>query len=123
MGRPPTSAKRPPLMPPIHGAYRRGYCKEGHPALPLKRSAPGDLSEVKIGKEGRELLERQSLEIFTLMSNAGFSFAESLSAILLTGISWGANGTKVKEKTGAIHPKGQQEQEKTPVKGSRLFGM
>ena len=93
MGRPPKN-NSVALLPPIHESYRRGYCGEGHPAMPLKRRPPGDLSGVVMDKEAVQLLERQSLEIFTLMSNAGYTFAESLSAILLSGIQWGVNGTK-----------------------------
>lgn len=52
---------------------------------------PGDLSAVKLEDGQREMLERQSLEIFTLMANAGKPFAECLSAILLSGIHWGIN--------------------------------
>ena len=88
-------AKRPikpmHLSPPFEGP--RGYCKEGHPiALMSVKRPPGDLDTIKLPRESKELLERQALDIFTLMSNAGHSFADCLASILLTGMDWGVKG-------------------------------
>ena len=76
-----------PLLPAFGGTTNR-YCIEGHPAT-VRNKPPGDLSMLKVGTEGKELLERQSLDIFTLMVNDGRPFSEALAAILLTGLQWG----------------------------------
>ena len=86
------SLRQLPLQPPWHTQFA-SYCKEGHPAQ-VRSNPPGDLTSLKVGREGKELLERQSLEIFTIMANDGRPFAECLSAILLSGIQWGVSGMK-----------------------------
>lgn len=58
------------------------------------RRPPGDLSQLVLQPEQKEFLERQALDIFTLMVNSGQTFASSLAAILLTGLDWGANAHK-----------------------------
>jgi hypothetical protein len=78
MGRPLKKPYQPPLMPPVPESIRA-----------KKWSAPGDLSLIKCDHETKEMLERQSLEIFTLMANSGRTFADCLSALLVTGMQWG----------------------------------
>lgn len=86
----------------VHPEYLRQpffpaqYCSEGHPTH-IRRIAPGDLTALPLDREQVELLARQSLDIFTLMCNAGYPFSDALSAILLTGISWGANLARDKQ--------------------------
>jgi hypothetical protein len=60
----------------------------------IGRSAPGDLTAIKLGQAQKELLQRQALDIFTIMSNAGYSFADSLAAVLMSGIQWGVSASK-----------------------------
>lgn len=83
--------KRAEALSPPH-RFPRGYCREGHPILRRTMlGGVGDLTALCCSKEQGEFLERQSLEIFTLMANAGYSFAECLAAVLLSGMNWGAN--------------------------------
>lgn len=78
------------LHPPF--AFPKGYCREGHPIQAhTALGSVGDLTRIHIPPEASEMLQRQSLEIFTLMSNAGSTFAACLASVLLTGIHWGAN--------------------------------
>lgn len=99
MARPKAGVKsRPePLRQPFFPVQ---YCKEGHPTS-IKRVAPGDLTPLPLGREERELLYTQSLDIFTQMTNAGYPFQDALSAILLTGLHWGATVAR-KEEGNAI---------------------
>jgi hypothetical protein len=84
---------------PLHAlTYRpRGYCREGHPvAERTMLGSVGDLTPINLPHDQTEVLHRQSLEIFTLMANSGRSFADCLSAILLTGMHWGSEIAKEK---------------------------
>jgi hypothetical protein len=53
------------------------------------------MTMLKVGAEGKEVLERQALEIFTDMANSGRPFATCLASILLSGIDW---GTQIERK-------------------------
>lgn len=98
MGRLPKNTQLNPLRP-VFQTGLAAYCKEGHPAQ-IRSRPPGDLTALNIGKEGRKFLERQALDIFTIMANDGRPFAECLSAILLSGIQWGVRGASdLKETT------------------------
>lgn len=77
--------RTPPLMPPMQ------------PPAARSTRAPAGMSTLKVGAEGREVLERQALEIFTSMANQGRPFAECLSSILLSGLDWGLKLGKEKE--------------------------
>ena len=65
-----------------------------YPASMRGNNAPGDLTAMKLEPGMAEVLERQALDIFTLMANAGHPFAKCLSSILLTGLDWGVNAQK-----------------------------
>lgn len=83
MARPKTSSKPiiHPLRPPMPLHMRTKY-------------APSGLSALKVEAEQKEMLQRQALDIFTIMTNAGHSFADSLAAILLSGLEWGTSISK-----------------------------
>ena len=72
-------AKRP--VKPMHLTPRFGNPPVGRP--------PKGFSSMDLDTETRMFLERQALDIFTEMANAGKPFACCLSAILLSGINWG----------------------------------
>ena len=74
------SKRAQPLQPLLPGAFRA-------------RSVDG-MSSMPMVRDQREMLERESLSIFTAMSNAGKPLHETLAAILLTGIIWGTEGLK-----------------------------
>lgn len=69
-----------------------------YPSGMRSKSAPGDLTAMKLEPEMAEVLERQALDIFTLMANAGHPFAKCLSSILLTGLDWGVAAQKKDSK-------------------------
>lgn len=48
------------------------------------------MDAIEITPDQRELLDRQSLEIFAEMTAWGWSFQDALSAVLMTGLAWGA---------------------------------
>lgn len=73
----PIKEKVQPLRPPMQPPSARA------------RTAPVGMSMLKVGAEGREVLERQALDIFTSMANQGRPFAECLASVLLSGIDWG----------------------------------
>lgn len=48
------------------------------------------LKRMHLTAEERAVINRQAVEIFTRASNGGLSFQDSLAAVLLSGITWGA---------------------------------
>ncbi len=60
------------------------------------KSKPSGLTEIILKEAEREMLERQSLSIFTECSNSGLPFRDCLVAILITGMDWGIQITKGK---------------------------
>ena len=76
-------AKRPARAMPLSPIHPSMYGREGSFAR-----TPGDLTKIKLPEGATEVLQRQSLDIFTIMANAGYPFADCLAAILLTGINW-----------------------------------
>lgn len=61
-----------------------------HASLARARHRPPSMDAIEITPEQRELLDRQSLEIFAEMTSWGWSFQDALSAVLMTGLAWGA---------------------------------
>lgn len=58
------------------------------------RCNPTTLTEIELSPREREILERESLSIFTECCNAGLPLREALTAIMLTGVDWGVTCTK-----------------------------
>lgn len=80
---------KPVLRPALN--YSRGHCVQGHPIdRHSTMGSVGDLTAMRLTGEQTEVLERQALEVFTLMANSGRPFATCLSSILLTGMQWGS---------------------------------
>ena len=74
------SKKHSHLQPMFHG-----HISKIKPTAPV----PG-MDSIVLRHEDTQFLQAQALDIFTDMSNAGKPLAESLAAILFTGMSWGA---------------------------------
>ena len=61
----------------------------------IKVSKPHRMSEIEISDEEREMFERQALSIFTECANSGMSFRDSLVSILISGMDWGLQCSKL----------------------------
>lgn len=72
---------------------RQGWCAQGHPSV-RGLPTPHSMTKITLGRDEIDLLHTQSLDIFTTMANAGHSFSDCLSAILLTGINWGSSAER-----------------------------
>lgn len=77
-----------PLRMPADARFRR-------------KGAPDTLSAITIPFEQREMLSREALDIFTRCANAGKTFDECLSAILISGLDWGINMCDCKNQKAA----------------------
>ena len=54
----------------------------------LARNNPRNMAQAKLGsKEQREFIEREAIDIFTVMTNGGCTFQQALAAIFLSGMS------------------------------------
>ena len=61
-----------------------------HSVAPGFRLRPLNMDRLYVTPEQCEMLERQALSIFTDCTNANMNFRDTLKAILLTGMQWGA---------------------------------
>jgi hypothetical protein len=53
----------------------------------LARGLPRNMSRANLGsKEQREFIEREAIDIFTVMTNGGCTFQQALAAIFLSGM-------------------------------------
>jgi hypothetical protein len=58
-----------------------------HSTLKRRSFAPRGMSHTRIPDDTRILIETECLDIFTIMSNAGCSLHQTLTAIYLSGMS------------------------------------
>jgi len=77
---------------------RRQALQPSMPARFRNHIRPANMSKIEMSHEQKMLFERLALEIFTDCSNAGCTFGQTLSAILVSGMDWGiiSCGTEAK---------------------------
>ena len=60
-----------------------------HPRSKYSALDISGMDKITVPSDVQEMLERQSLEIFTQVVNSGRTFQEALASILTTGMHWG----------------------------------
>ena len=63
-------------------------------AKPKGGMKPRNMAIMEMSDEERVFIEKMALSIFADCSNAGRSFNECLTAILISGMDWGINASK-----------------------------